>query len=134
MNQNHTKLTIRQMIPTSNQQVCLEETFRWSLMTMNPLKSSVILDVLDALFALTLVAPAVVGYWRGTWNLMGHYVYTDNEIYSSFVSLAIGFIGMFIFCLAQGPIKRYLEGKDNFFNIILLEKAFRLYLLKYISN
>ncbi|XP_026462985.1 uncharacterized protein LOC113365685 isoform X2 [Ctenocephalides felis] len=82
-------------------------------MTMNPLKSSVILDVLDALFALTLVAPAVVGYWRGTWNLMGHYVYTDNEIYSSFVSLAIGFIGMFIFCLAQGPIKRYLEGKSN---------------------
>uniref|UniRef100_A0A6M2DZX2 Uncharacterized protein n=1 Tax=Xenopsylla cheopis TaxID=163159 RepID=A0A6M2DZX2_XENCH len=80
---------------------------------MNPLKSTIILDFLDALFAITLVAPAVVGYWRGTWNLMGHYVYTNNETYSSLVSLALGFIGMFIFCLAQDSIKKYFEGKSH---------------------
>lgn len=96
---------------------------------MNPLKSTIILDFLDALFAITLVAPAVVGYWRGTWNLMGHYVYTNNETYSSLVSLALGFIGMFIFCLAQDSIKKYFEGKhDSFaFRVEIFNTIFFIY-------
>ncbi|EFN79473.1 uncharacterized protein LOC105187771 [Harpegnathos saltator] len=60
-----------------------------------------ILTILDTVFSALVAAPAVVGYWRGTWGLSDLYVYPDEPIFSSFASIAIGFAGLFAFSVLQ---------------------------------
>lgn len=74
------------------------------------LQSQIVLSIFDAVFALVVVGSATVGYWRGVWNLMGIYVYPDDYLKSCLISLVLGFGGMLAMSLAQGPIKRFMEG------------------------
>lgn len=60
-----------------------------------------ILTILDTVFSATVAAPAVVGYWRGTWGLSDAYVYPDEPILSSFASVVVGFLGLFAFNVLQ---------------------------------
>ncbi|XP_018407471.1 PREDICTED: uncharacterized protein LOC108783410 [Cyphomyrmex costatus] len=60
-----------------------------------------ILTILDTIFSAFVVAPAVVGYWRGTWELSDFYVYPDEPVFSSFASITIGFTGHFAFNVLQ---------------------------------
>ncbi|XP_012253514.2 uncharacterized protein LOC105684613 isoform X2 [Athalia rosae] len=60
-----------------------------------------ILTVLDTIFSTCVAAPAVVGYWRGTWELSDVYIYPDNEVISCIVSIIIGFSGFFVFNVTQ---------------------------------
>ncbi|XP_012280811.1 uncharacterized protein LOC105699936 [Orussus abietinus] len=59
------------------------------------------LAVLDAVFSASVAAPAVVGYWRGTWGLSDAYVYPENPVFSSAASIVVGFSGLFLFSLLQ---------------------------------
>lgn len=60
-----------------------------------------ILTILDTVFSAVVAAPAVVGYWRGTWGLSDLYVYPDEPVLSSFASITIGFVGLFAFNVLQ---------------------------------
>lgn len=60
-----------------------------------------ILTILDTIFSAFMVAPAVVGYWRGTWELSDFYVYPDEPVLSTFASITIGFTGLFVFNVLQ---------------------------------
>ncbi|XP_014472938.1 PREDICTED: uncharacterized protein LOC106743524 isoform X2 [Dinoponera quadriceps] len=60
-----------------------------------------ILTILDTVFSALVAAPAVVGYWRGTWGLSDLYVYPDEPTFSSFTSVALGFAGLFAFSVLQ---------------------------------
>lgn len=70
---------------------------------------AILLDVLDKLFSSVIIAPAVVGYWRGTWNLMDDFLYTNNEFASAFGSLLIGITGHLIFTIFQKNIKKWFN-------------------------
>lgn len=58
------------------------------------------LSVVDVLFSALILAPSIVTYWRGTWNLMDHVLFED-AILSAFASLAIGIFGHMFFTLSQ---------------------------------
>ncbi|KAL0113482.1 hypothetical protein PUN28_012559 [Cardiocondyla obscurior] len=60
-----------------------------------------ILTILDTIFSALVAAPAVVGYWRGTWELSDFYVYPNEPVFSSFASITIGFTGLFAFSVVQ---------------------------------
>ncbi|KMQ96684.1 hypothetical protein RF55_3016 [Lasius niger] len=68
-----------------------------------------ILTILDTIFSAFMVAPAVVGYWRGTWELSDFYVYPNEPVFSSFASIAIGFIGLFVFNVLQHTLNDILH-------------------------
>lgn len=74
------------------------------------LQSQITLSIFDSVFALAVVGPATVGYWRGGWNLMEIYLFPEEHLKSSLISLGVGFVGMLLMCLGQGPIKRFMKG------------------------
>lgn len=74
----------------------LEDTIR----AKNKLHAAT-LETLDTLYAALIVAPCVVGYWRGTWNLMGIYLFPGHPTYSSIASLIIGIVGHLVFTIGK---------------------------------
>lgn len=60
-----------------------------------------ILTILDTVFSAIVAAPAVVGYWRGTWGLNDVYVYPNQPVLSSLASIIIGLTGLFAFNVLQ---------------------------------
>lgn len=68
-----------------------------------------ILTILDTVFSATVAAPAVVGYWRGTWGLSDVYVYPEDPVLSSLTSIVIGFIGLFAFNVSQNVLNELLH-------------------------
>ncbi|KAI4477244.1 hypothetical protein M0804_012834 [Polistes exclamans] len=68
-----------------------------------------ILTIFDTIFSAIIAAPAVVGYWRGTWGLSDAYLCRDDPILSSFVSIAIGFTGLFFFSITQDRLNDLLH-------------------------
>lgn len=68
-----------------------------------------ILTILDAVFSATVAAPAVVGYWRGTWGLSDIYVYPEDQVLSYMTSVIIGFTGLFTFNLVQNLLTEMLN-------------------------
>ncbi|KAJ8674234.1 hypothetical protein QAD02_005496 [Eretmocerus hayati] len=68
-----------------------------------------LLTLLDALFSALLAGPAVVGYWRGTWNLSTHYIYPSDPGSSSLAGIIFGLSGLFIFNLGQRSIDKLLD-------------------------
>jgi hypothetical protein len=69
----------------------------------------ILLSVLDTLLSALVVSPAVVGYWRGTWMLMDHYVFPERQVYSWWVSISIGYLGHLLFTLVQAPMTRFFH-------------------------
>lgn len=70
---------------------------------------SVLLTWLDAFFSSFVVAPLVVSYWRGTWNLAAVYLFPDELIKSSVASLIIGIIGHLVFTIWQGSFRGHFN-------------------------
>ncbi|XP_051155003.1 uncharacterized protein LOC127277730 [Leptopilina boulardi] len=68
-----------------------------------------ILAILDSIFSAGVATPAVVGYWRGTWHLSHQYIYGNDIVSSALTSIAIGFIGLFIFNLLQNFLDHFLH-------------------------
>ena len=44
----------------------------------------------DTILSMCFVAPLVVGYWRGTWDLIDVYLYPNDTALSCWISLAFG--------------------------------------------
>jgi len=71
-----------------------------------------LLHSLDILLTAFVMSPAVVGYWRGTWNLMDAYVFPKHPTISCLTSLILGFTGHIVFTMVQAdpnPISRYMH-------------------------
>lgn len=68
-----------------------------------------LLTVLDTMFSALLAAPAVVGYWRGTWGLSDAYIYPGRPVYSSVTSIIVGFAGLFAFNALQHSLDELLH-------------------------
>ncbi|KAK2586637.1 hypothetical protein KPH14_011684 [Odynerus spinipes] len=68
-----------------------------------------ILTILDTIFSAIVAAPAVVGYWRGTWGLSDAYLYPGDPVLSSLISVGIGFTGLFIFSVIQNILNDLLH-------------------------
>lgn len=65
-----------------------------------------LLAALDVSFSCLVVAPAVVGYWRGTWNLGAMYIYSQDATLSHIISMAVGFVGHVALMLSADAFKR----------------------------
>ncbi|XP_065340615.1 uncharacterized protein fusl isoform X2 [Cloeon dipterum] len=64
--------------------------------------------VLDVLFSCLVVAPCVVGYWRGTWALAEHYITPQDQTLSAWISLCIGCASHLVFNFVQGLLQRHV--------------------------
>nr|XP_019564762.2 uncharacterized protein LOC109432868 isoform X2 [Aedes albopictus]XP_019564763.2 uncharacterized protein LOC109432868 isoform X2 [Aedes albopictus]XP_019564765.2 uncharacterized protein LOC109432868 isoform X2 [Aedes albopictus]XP_019564766.2 uncharacterized protein LOC109432868 isoform X2 [Aedes albopictus]XP_019564769.2 uncharacterized protein LOC109432868 isoform X2 [Aedes albopictus] len=72
-----------------------------------------LLELLDNLYASFVIGPLVVGYWRGTWNLAGEYIYPQDLPTSLIVSLSVGIIGHLIFNIFQATLRRHLNADKH---------------------
>lgn len=70
---------------------------------------SILLCSLDSLFSMAIVAPCVVIYWRGTWELSAHALKSFGSLYSSLISMAVGLIGYYLLAIVQKPLARLLN-------------------------
>lgn len=61
---------------------------------------------LDILFSSLIVAPAVINYWRGTWNLMAYVLFPKNMFLSAIASAVLAAIGNFVLCFSQEKFSR----------------------------
>ncbi|XP_034944444.1 uncharacterized protein fusl isoform X3 [Chelonus insularis] len=68
-----------------------------------------ILTILDAIFSTFVAAPAVVGYWRGTWTLSDFYIYPEDPMMSNMASIVIGYGGLFFFNAIQHVLNDILH-------------------------
>uniref|UniRef100_A0A1Q3FS56 Putative conserved plasma membrane protein n=1 Tax=Culex tarsalis TaxID=7177 RepID=A0A1Q3FS56_CULTA len=71
------------------------------------------LELLDNLYASCVIAPLVVCYWRGTWNLMGEYIYPSHHPTSLMISLAFGVFGHLVFNIFQGTLRSHLNADKH---------------------
>lgn len=70
---------------------------------------SIVLEIIDSLFSSFVVAPLVVSYWRGTWNLTDTYLFPGKKIQSSVASLIIGIVGHLVFTIWQGTFRGHFD-------------------------
>lgn len=74
---------------------------------------SVLLEFLDSLYSSIIVAPLIVFYWRGTWNLSEIYLYPHKKIQSSVASLLIGIAGHLVFTIWQRTFEKFLDANRH---------------------
>lgn len=68
-----------------------------------------LLEILDVLLTCLVVAPCVIAYWRGTWELMGVLLFPDSLPFSALASFAIGGLGHFLFTITQNFFKDHIH-------------------------
>lgn len=68
-----------------------------------------LLELLDVLLSCLVVAPCVIAYWRGTWELMGVLLFPSSLPLSALASFAIGGLGHFIFTITQSFFKDHIH-------------------------
>lgn len=87
---------------------------------------AILLEILDYTYACFVLCLAVVSYWRGTWNLMDHYLYPGNKLYSASTSLAIGVCGHLIFTGLQIIFQRYLNPHKHRLTFYVLSRLYTI--------
>lgn len=60
-----------------------------------------LLGTLDCILSCLIVAPCVIAYWRGTWELIGVTIFPKNVPLSALCSFLIGGMGHMLFTLTQ---------------------------------
>ncbi|XP_002074275.2 uncharacterized protein LOC6651766 [Drosophila willistoni] len=68
-----------------------------------------LLELLDVLISCLLVAPCVIAYWRGTWELMGVFLFPTSLPLSALASFLIGGLGHFVFTITQNFFKDHIH-------------------------
>jgi len=68
-----------------------------------------LLEFLDVLLSCLVVAPCVIAYWRGTWELMGVILFPSSLPLSALASFVIGGLGHFIFIVTQNFFKDHIH-------------------------
>jgi hypothetical protein len=83
-----------------------------------------LLSVLDTVLSALVVSPAVIGYWRGTWMIMDRYVFPNQHTYSSWVSVAIGYLGHILFTLLQMPITKRIHPDHHWLSYYIVSRLY----------
>ncbi|XP_046807700.1 uncharacterized protein LOC111681394 [Lucilia cuprina] len=60
-----------------------------------------LLETLDCVLSCLIVAPCVIAYWRGTWELIGVLIFPKSVPLSALCSFLIGGLGHMLFTLTQ---------------------------------
>ena len=71
-----------------------------------------LLFLLDNLFAIFIIGPLVVFYWRGTWTLLDEHLYPFDLWKSGAICVAIGNGGLFLLAMLQEPLTKHVR-KEN---------------------
>uniref|UniRef100_A0A1A9WUD2 Fuseless n=1 Tax=Glossina brevipalpis TaxID=37001 RepID=A0A1A9WUD2_9MUSC len=77
--------------------ITAKETIKKSQRNLHDL----LLEISDVLLSCILIAPCVIAYWRGTWELVGVILFPKNAPLSALCSFLIGGIGHLSFTLFQ---------------------------------
>ncbi|KAK2705658.1 uncharacterized protein LOC136030406 [Artemia franciscana] len=73
-------------------------------------------QVADGIFALFVVSPLVVGFWRGVWQLLDNYLYPEDKDLSIFISAVIGSVIPVAFTVFRETLqKKCLKSKVIFY-------------------
>lgn len=88
--------------------------------TSGPLKREhpnryLLFGILDCFISTLIVGPAVIGYWRSVWLLLGLYIFPENPLVSNIISTVLGNLGHLVFTLSQGFLKKHLHPSRNKF-------------------
>lgn len=67
------------------------------------------LHIIDIIFSSIILAPPVIAYWRGTWNLTGLLLFVNDPQLSAIISLSFGILGHLVFNLFQGKFEKNLH-------------------------
>ena len=87
------------------------------------------LVVLDIIFSCLIIAPAVIGYWRGSWCLSDVYIFPNDFKVNLIVSGLIGFIVQILLTLSQDYLQKNINPKK--LNIIIYYLISRVYTYLY---
>lgn len=85
-----------------------------------------ILTVLDIVFSSVVAAPAVVGYWRGTWGLSDYYMFPSDPAFGNVVSIAIGLSGLFTFSVVQELLDEVLHPDKHRLSYYVFSRLYTL--------
>lgn len=69
--------------------------------------------ILDSLISTLIVGPAVIGYWRSVWMLLGIYIFPEDLIISGVISTILGNVGHLIFIFSQHFLKQHFHPSRN---------------------
>ena len=75
--------------------------------------------LLDTIVSSVLVAPLVVGYWRGTWFLLDTYLYPEDLATSCWISLLLGFTIQLLATWLQCWLQDFVTKRGPFLYFIL---------------
>jgi hypothetical protein len=83
-----------------------------------------VLELLDILYAVIIVGPLVVSFWRGTWALIILYIYPSNPTISCCISLAMGIMTHLVFTMAKSKMGKTLHPNRNRLSFYLLSRLY----------
>ena len=70
---------------------------------------ALVLFLADNLLSTAIIAPLVVFYWRGTWELLNVYLLPHDPAASGWICFVIGNIGIVCLVYLQKPLSRWLH-------------------------
>lgn len=81
---------------------------------------------LDILFASLIVAPAVINYWRGTWNLMAYVLFPNDMLLSAIASSVLAAIGNFVLAYGQEKFTRTFHPDKHRVTFFIFSRCYSL--------
>lgn len=75
--------------------------------------SKVFFEAFDKFFTIVIFPPFIIGYWRGTYNLLDIFLYKNNVEIRAWIFLIVGTLGNFILTVFQNKIRLFLNPKIN---------------------
>lgn len=82
------------------------------------------LHLIDIIFSSIVLAPAVILYWRGTWNLTGLFLFSNNPELSAVISLSAGILGHLVFNIFQEKFKKNLHPDKHRITYLLCSRIY----------
>lgn len=79
---------------------------------------------LDVMFSSLLAAPAVIAYWRGTWNLIGIFLFPDDVLLNAISSCVIGTVGHFIFYYYQRRFSKSFHPDKHRITFMIISRIY----------
>ncbi|XP_017467953.1 PREDICTED: uncharacterized protein LOC108360252 [Rhagoletis zephyria] len=82
------------------------------------------LEILDAVLSCVIVAPCVIAYWRGTWELMGILMFPRSIPLSALMSFLIGGLGHFFFTVTQSMFRNYINPDNRRLTYYVISRSY----------
>jgi Fuseless len=83
-----------------------------------------LVQVLDALMSILILAPLVVAYWRGTFNLLEIYLLPQYPLISIGVSFEIALVGGVLFIYIQDVLRDYIHNVRSPISELMLKRVY----------